>query len=65
MDAHLTHLMQSVETFKMFSCSYLPSKPHKIVQLPPIPDNKITIVFDLDETLVHSQAVDWTTEGEH
>ena len=30
MDQHLTHFIQSIDTFKMFGCSYLPSKPHKI-----------------------------------
>ena len=59
MDPHLTHFMESISTFKMFSCSYLPQKPHKVVELPPLSDNKITLVFDLDETLVHSQILHW------
>ena len=64
MDSHLTHFMESISTFKMFGCSYLPVKPHKVVDLPEISNDKITLVFDLDETLVHSQPLDWHTKVE-
>ena len=59
MDSHLTHFMESISTFKMFGCSYLPVKPHKVVELPEVSKDKITLVFDLDETLIHSQILDW------
>ena len=63
MDAHLTHFMESGDTFKLFSCSYLPLKPHKTVQLPP-PTHPLTLVFDLDETLIHAKILDWDTPKE-
>ena len=49
MDAHLTHFMESISSFKLFGCSYLPVKPHKIVELPKKDESKkITLVFDMD-----------------
>ena len=57
MDGHLTHFMESISAFKMFGCSYLPEKPHRIVNLPEISKDKITLVFDMDETLIHSQVL--------
>ena len=57
MDAYLTHFMESISVFKMFGCSYLPQNPHKIIQLPEISKDKITLVFDMDETLMHSQVL--------
>jgi CTD small phosphatase-like protein 2 len=64
MDAHLTHFMESISAFQLFSCSYLPPQPHKVAELPPISPAKITLVFDLDETLVHSQPLDWQLSPE-
>ena len=64
MDAHLTHFMETISTFKMFTCSYLPQKPHKSVELKELAKDKITIVFDLDETLVHAQVMDWHLRAE-
>lgn len=56
MDNHLEHFMDSISAFEMNPYLSLPKEVTKAIDLP-ISDGKVTIVFDLDETLVHTQVV--------
>jgi len=46
----------------MFSQVSLPKEPTKINTLPPAQSDKITLLFDLDETLIHTQIINWDTD---
>ena len=56
--------MESISAFRQFNCSYLPQKPHKTIELPKQNQERLTVVFDLDETLVHAQVMDWNLRVE-
>ena len=61
---HLNHFIDSVSAFQTFAHTPVPKEVPKTVELPPQGDKKITIVFDLDETLIHTQVMGWDTKSE-
>jgi hypothetical protein len=63
-DAHLNHFIDSVSVFQAFAHSAVPKDTHRLIELPPAPSDKLTVVFDLDETLIHTQVMDWDTSEE-
>lgn len=63
MDAHLNHFIDSISAFQAFAHSTVPKDIHKLVELP-APTDKLTVLFDLDETLVHTQVINWDTTEE-
>lgn len=59
---HLEHFLDSITTFQMLVNVCVPREPAKPFTVPGDPQGKMTLVFDLDETLVHSQVMNWNTE---
>jgi hypothetical protein len=47
-----------MSVFQSYSHSRPPPEANKNIELPPATD-KITLIFDLDETLIHTEMVDW------
>lgn len=64
MDAHLNHFIDSISVFQSFAHSTVPKDTHKLIELPSPPTDKLTVVFDLDETLIHTQVINWDTTEE-
>lgn len=64
MDAHLNHFIDSISAFQAFAHSTIPKDTHKFIELPSPPTDKLTVVFDLDETLIHTQVMNWDTTEE-
>lgn len=64
MDAHLNHFIDSLSAFQAFAHSIVPKDAHRLIELPPAPSDKLTVIFDLDETLIHTQVMNWDTSEE-
>ena len=57
-DQYLNHFLDSLSVFQSFAYASIP-KENKCIELPSSKDSKITLIFDLDETLIHTQVMNW------
>jgi len=62
-DQYLNHLLDSLSVFQSFAHATIP-KESKCIDLPSSKDGKITLIFDLDETLIHTQVMSWDNPNE-
>lgn len=64
MNAVLSHFIATVNTFITFKQLKVPSEANLTIELPAKCDDRITLLFDLDETIVHCQSVAKTSNQE-